>query len=214
MATKLGLFNAALTEIGEERLSALTDPKEARYVLDAVYDNVLADCLEGADWNHSIRELQLDADTGVTPNFGFSEVFDKPSDWVRTVGLSSNEDYNPPLADHEYEDSVGYWSSSVTPIYVKYVSNGASYGLNLDIWPRSFTRYVELALADRIVLRITQNASDKERLMRDMKRAKLDAMSKDAMNEGQKFYRVSTWNNARSGGYSSRERGNRNSLTG
>lgn len=213
MATQLGLYNAALNEIGEERLASLTDNTPARHVLDSVYDNVCADCLEAADWNHSIREIQAAADTGVTPNFGFTEVFDKPSDWVRTIALADNESYWPPLADHQYEDSVGFWSANTTPIYVRYVSNGTSYGLNLDIWPRSFTRFVELELARRIVKRLTQNEGDYERLVIDCRRAKRDAMSKDAMNEGMKFYRASSWNNAR-GGYSRRERGNPNSFTG
>jgi len=214
MATKLGLYNGALMEIGAERLASATEAKESRYVLDVVYDNVIADCLEAGDWNFAIREVKAAADTTVTENFGFSETIGKPTDWVRTVGLSANESYWPPLMDHQYQDMVSYWATNVTPIYVKYVSNNASYGLDLTIWPRSFARFVEVALAERIVLRINQNSSDKERLEKTtLPRARRDALNKDAMNEGMKFKRVSSWNNARGGG-ASRERGNTSSFTG
>lgn len=215
MAVKLDLYNAALIEIGEGTIASTSEARKPRYVIDAIYDEVLEDCLEAGDWNFAIREIKADADTAVTPAFGFTEVFAKPSDWVRTVGLSANENYWPPLADHQYNDAVGYWSANFTPIYIKYVSNGASYGLGLTIWPRSFTRFVEVALADRIVNAITQNASDKERLEKvTLPRAKRDALNKDSMNEGMKFHRVSTWNAARSGGMARRERGNPSSFTG
>ena len=214
MATKLGLYNAALIEIGESHLSSLTEARKPRYLLDTVYDDVLEDCLEAGDWNHAIREVKAVSDTGVTEAFGFTETIGKPTDWVRTVALSANAEYWPPLADHEYQDAVNFWATNVTPIYVKYVSNGTSYGLDLTLWPRSFTRFVEVALADRICGSETQNAGDKERLEKvTLPRAKRNALNKDAMNEGMKFHRVSTWNAARGGG-GRRERGNPNSFTG
>lgn len=214
MATKLGLFNAALLEIGEARLASLTEAREARYVLDDCYDNVLADCLEAGQWNFAVRTVQLAADTGINPNFGHPEIFAKPSDWVRTVGLATDELLQCPLTDFDYKDEVGYWATNVTPIYVAYVSNDASFGLNLTAWPRGFTRFVEVALADRIVLRIAQNSGEKERLETvALPRAKRMALSRDAMNEGDKFRRRSTWNSAR-GGSGYRDRGSRSSLTG
>ena len=109
---------------------------------------------------------------------------------------------------------IGYWYSDTYPIYVKYVSNSASYGLDLTLWPSAFTRYVVVALAHRIVNAITQNSADQERLEKlTLPRAKRDALNKDAMNEGSKFRRVSSWNAARRGG-NNRERGNTSSFTG
>lgn len=198
-ATKLGLYRAAVIEIGEETLASLTEQRKSRNLLDTVYDDVVHDCLEAGDWNHAVREVKAAADTGVTENFGFTETIGKPTDWVKTVSLSSSETYFPPLADHQYQDEVDHWAASVTPIYVRYVSDDSGYGFALSRWPRSFTRFVEFALAERIVKAITNNDGDKERIGKDMMRAKRNALSKDAMNEGMKFYRVSSWNAARAG---------------
>lgn len=214
MATVLGLYNAALMEIGEGTLASVSEARKPRYVLDTVYSNVLATCLEAGEWNFAIREVTLAYDSTITPEFGFPYVFAKPSDWVRTSALAANDTYTPPLADHEYKDDVNYWSAGVTPLYVRYVSNSTDWGLNLSNWPMAFQRFVEVALADRIVMAITQNSTDKDRLERlTLPKAKRQALNKDAMNEGAKFRRVSTWNASRGGG-GSRERGNRSRLIG
>ena len=213
MATELGVKNAALREIGERNLTSLTEAVEARYVIDDVYDIVLADCLDAGLWNFAVREVQLDSDTGIDPGFGYNHVFAKPSDWVRTVALSADESRQ--IALEQYSDRVTNWSADVDPIYVDYVSNGASYGLSLTNWPRPFTRYVELALAERICERLTQNASKAEIIKRDKKEALLLAKSHDAMNEAQPRYApMGSWNSARTGGGSRRDRGNRGSLIG
>ena len=140
MATKLGLMNAALIECGDRVLASETEAVESRRILDKVYDDVLAECLSAGEWNFAVRPVQVDADTGISPNFGKTEVFAKPSDWVRTFAVSGDENFAYPLTD--YEDEVDRWVSNISPMYIKYVSNDASYGLLLTAWPRAFTRYV------------------------------------------------------------------------
>lgn len=214
-ATQLGLYNNALKEIGEPQLASLTENRQARHALDSVYSTVIAECLEAGDWNHAIREIKAVADTGVTENFGMTESIGKPTDWVRTVAVCSDPDFASPLTDTEYQDVNGYWASYSTPIYVRYVSDSGDYGLDLTKWPRSFAHYVELCLADRVCLELTSNSSMKERLSEVyVPRAKRTALNKDTRNEGEKFRRRSSWNDARGGGYSRRDRGNRSSFTG
>lgn len=212
MATQLGLYNGALLEIGETRLASLTESREARYELDAVYDNVLADCLSEGLWNFAIRSAKFTADSSITPNFGYSEIFSKPSDWVRTAALCSDDLFRSPI--NAYVDEVGFWAADVDPIYVMYVSNGSGYGGDLTLFPPTYRRFVEVALAERVCMAITQNAGDKQRLERQtLPFARRNALNKDAMNEGAKFPRMSSWNRARGGG-GGRERGSISSLTG
>ncbi len=181
MATKLGLYNAALTEIGDRQLASLAENREPRRVLDAVYDDVVDDCLEAGQWNFAIRTVRLDADPDVTPGFGFTKVFDKPDDWVRTVGLSTDPYLSTALA--RYADEAGIWAADEDPIYVRYVSDDAAWGGDLTRWPRSFTRFAELSLALRVVERLTQNASKSEVLARAVRTARRNALNKDAMND-------------------------------
>lgn len=212
MATKLGVFNAALHEIGDAELSDTGDPVEAARVLVRRWDDVVADCLEAGSWNFATKTVEATADTGITPEFGYTEVFAKPSDWVRTHAVSDDENFTAPLLT--FYDDVNYWSADVSPIYVRYVSNDTSFGLDLTRWTRAFARYVELELADRVCERLSQNGSKKEAIARDRDKARAVALNRDTMNEAQpKFAPVGSWTRSRGGGRS-RERGNRGSLTG
>lgn len=194
----LTLYNGALLEIGAAPLSTVSDATKSRYTLDAVYSSVVADCLEQGSWNHALRDVKLDADTSITPAFGYKYVFAKPTDWVRTTMISGDENFNIPLP--QFIDENGTFSTWVTPIYLQYVSNGTDYGLSLTSWPRSFARYVEIALAERIVTAISQNGGDKDRLtFKTLPRAKRDALNKDAIGEPTKFFQMGSWNRSRAG---------------
>jgi hypothetical protein len=212
MATKLGLFNNALFELGNYSLSDTGEPIEPGRALVQVYDQVRDECLSGGSWNFATETIKADADTGVTPEFGYTEVFAKPSDWVRTVAVSADENFSYPLI-HYYDDD-SFWSAGVTPIYVRYVSDDTGLGLDLNRWTPRFTRYVELSLAERVCLKLTQSESARERLEKAVKNAKRTALNQDAMDESQpKYPPPGSWTRSRGGG-SGRDRGSRGSLTG
>jgi len=212
MATKLALYNAALVELGMRPLANLTEEVESRRLLDTVYTNVVDDCLSEGSWNFATETVKLDADTGVTPNFGYQEVFAKPSDWVRTVAVSGDEDFSAPLT--QYYDDFNFWSSNITPIYVRYVSSDTGAGYDLNRWPTKFRRYVELSLAQRVAAKLTQSDAIRDSIISDTDKAKKKALSEDAMNEpNPKFPPMGSWNTSRLSS-TSYHRGRRNRLTG
>lgn len=198
MATKLGLYNAALRHIGQRKLSALSEVQESRYVLDDVYDEALNYCLEQGAWNFAVRTQEIEHDTGITPEFGYAYGFEKPTDWVRTIGLSANDYMNPPLV--QYLDEAGYWWADVDPLYVRFVSNDASYGLDLTKWPSTFTHFVELYLAYRICPTVANSQEMTDKIESRMKKARTDARSKDAINDPVAFPPVGSWVSARRSG--------------
>lgn len=213
MATKLGVFNAALREIGNDRLSALTDSVESRRVLDDVYADVLALCLEQGQWNFAIRTQKIDKDPDLDLEFGWDYGFDKPTDWVRTTRISSDEDFS--VALENYSDETDYWLANINPIYVQFVSNDSTFGGDLSRWPATYARFVALEMAERISYRLTTSKETKERVMRDKKIAKRDALNKDALNEAQpRYWPTGSWVSSRSGWRSGRERGSRTNLIG
>lgn len=199
MATALGLYNGALIEIGAATVAATSEAVESARVITSVYDNVLAECLSSGLWQFAMRSVEVDADA-TPPTFGFSYAFSKPSDWVRTAMMSSSETFNPPLIS--FEDETAFWMADVDPIFVKYVSNDADYGLDLTLWPQKFTRYVEAMIALRICTRITGGASHLDRLeTRTVPRARRDALAVDAMNGPVRFLPPGRWSQARLGSY-------------
>lgn len=214
MTTKLQLWNGALIALGADRLSDTGDPVEGARELTAVHNQVVAECIAAGSWNFSMETVKIDADTGVTPEFGYAEVFAKPSDWVRTIAVSLDERFSTPLMQYYDDDDV--WSADATPIYVRYVSNDTGLGLGLSHWPATFTRFVELELAARVGPRLTQTASMVEKVEERRDKARRRALNVDAMNEPQpKFPPPGSWTAARWGSSGARrDRGSRGSLTG
>lgn len=210
---RLALYNEALRLCGERRLASLTEAREPRYLLDDVWDaGGVDDCLEAGQWNFALRSQMIDYDTSISPSFGYTYGFSKPSDWIRTVGLCSDEFFRSPLL--QYTDEVDYWYADITPIYVRFVSNDSGYGGNIGNWPSSFATFASSFFAQKIIYKLT---SDKERIAlveKKLKKDKLDAMNKDAMNEPTSFPAKGSWVRNRAGSmWTRRDGGTRGSLT-
>lgn len=213
MTTKLGLFNGALLEIGNPILSDTGEAVESGRVLNSIYTNVVDECLAAGSWNFAMETVKADADTGVVPNFGFTEVFAKPSDFVRTIGISADEYFSQPLI--QYYDDQNFWSADITPVYIRYVSDDTGLGYELTRWPTTFQRYVELELAARVCSRLTESDQVLERITRDRNDARRRALNHDAMNEpNPKFAPMGTWNRSRAGRTGRGDRGSRSDLIG
>ena len=211
--TKLSVWNGALQALGNERLSDTGNPGRASNELASAYSKVVNRCLAAGSWNFAMETVKLEADTGVTPGFGYTEVFAKPSDWVRTIGVSLDEHLSVPLLT--YYDDANFWSANSTPIYVRYVSNDTGLGFELNRWPEQFAHYVEIALAVQIGPGVTQDKSKIEEAKKDLKTARRRALGVDAMNEAQpKLLPPGSWTTARWGGTARGDRGSRGSLTG
>lgn len=196
MTTKLELYRDALLIVGQERIADLTETSAARYTLDDHYDKAISYCLEQGFWNFAMRAVQIDSSASVTPTFGYSDAFTKPSDFIRLHTMSVNEAFNPPLLD--VVDEPNYWYANCDPLFVKYVSDSVAYGRDLSLWPESFADYVAHRLAVRTCKRITGSAPDDD-MKKDERRALASARAKDAMNEPPGFPPEGSWVSARRG---------------
>ena len=213
MVTKLDIWNASLDELGHEVIRDTGEGNNAGQALARNYDRVVADCLAEASWNFAMETIKAESDTGVTPTFGFKEVFAKPSDWVRTIAVSEDEYFTYPLL--QYYDDQNFWSADNSPIYVRYVSNDTGLGLEMSRWPAAFRRFVELELAARSCMRITQNGSLREAIEDRRDKARKLAKNIDAMDQAQPvFPPPSPWTQARWGRQGRGDRGRRGSLIG
>lgn len=184
MPSKLSLYNGALRIVRQPKLDTVTDDVLARYELDDEYDKCMEYMLEAGLWNYAMRTVALDSDPNVDPAFGHQYGFTKPDDWVRTAKASGNPLLYPAFGPDEFVDEGDYWFASADPFYVSYVSNGASYGLDLTRWPASFERAFEHELALRISPNITTLSDDERKnLIALAKRYLAIAQSKDAMNQ-------------------------------
>lgn len=180
MATsQLLLYNDALGgHLGERILANLSENREPRRFLDAVYSMVLDECIEGGYWKHARRTVQLTASNSLTPQFGYEWVFDVPSDCLQVYLVSLTPDGKPPLNDYVLEN--GFIRTHSEVIYLTYISNDASYGLSLTKWAPSFNRWVAAELAARICYRITQSKDLTDTIEKRAAKLKRRALSLDA----------------------------------
>lgn len=211
---RLQLYNIGLAFIGESGLSTLSDSVEARRLLDEVWNRgngAIRYCLEKANWAFARRTIKLDTDADLTPQFGYTNVFTEPTDWIRLDAISGNEKFNPPLLDYERE--AGLIHADITPIYLRFISDDSDYGGNFDKWPESFSQYVGSYLGSEIAPRL-KNAVDREALKKDLEKILNDAKGKDAVQEPTRWTPLGSWSSARMGRYSRRDRGSRSTLIG
>lgn len=213
MASKLGLYNGALREVGERKLASLSENREPRRVLDSAWDaEAVKTCLAAGLWNFATNSIEITHSPSVEPAFGYQYAFDKPSNWVRTVAVCEDERFNSPLL--QYQDEGSYWYSDLETIYVRYIDAGTSFGLDYGKWPVNFTSYVEFFLAARICMSLTQNAKKRDDLLTLAEVALTKAKSSDAMDEPTKFLPPGSWSTARHGRGLGRDRGSRSRLIG
>ena len=196
MTTRLKIYNDALLLAGERSIASLTETTESRRLLDQVWnsDGVLK-CLEAGQWFFATRAVQIDYDPDIEPDFGYPRAFTKPTDWVNTMSLCSDEYYQTPLLD--YIDESGYWYADLDIIYVKYVSSDEDYGMDLNKWPGSFEEYVAAHFASRIVLKLSSDPKKLEMMLKVYEDMKKKAKSAAAMSQPTKLLPPGSWSKAR-----------------
>jgi hypothetical protein len=213
MTTKLTLFNDSLLLCGERFLASLTEEREPRRLLDQVYDSGgIKACLEAGQWNFAMRSIQIDYDSGISPGFGYRRGFVKPTDWVLTSALCSDEYFRAPV--NRYWDEAGYWYSDLDTMYVRYVSNDATYGMDFGKWPESFREYVAEYFANRIIRKITDSEEEEAKSDKRLKKKLLHAKNRAAMADPTMFPAPGGWVRARGGWGGRNDGGNGGSLIG
>lgn len=213
MATnKLSLYNGALQMLGARKLASLTENQLSRRELDSVFSRGgVKTCLSFGQFKFAVKTILWDASPSIEPDFGYQYGFDKPTDWVRTVGVSTDEYFENPLL--QYKDEAGFIWASITPIYFSFVSDDVLYGFDYAKWPENFSRMTECYFAKEVCLRLTQSASLKEDLEGAFKKLKTESKATDAMDGSTQFLPTGSWVRARRGS-GTRERGTRGQLIG
>lgn len=200
--SRLQLYQDALLLCKERFLASLTEAVEARRLLDNVWNSDgVRYCLEQGQWQFAMRTVRIDFDPDITTQFGYRYAFGKPTDWVLTSALCSDERFTTPLT--QYADETAYWTADLTPIYVKYVSDDNQFGLNLALWPASFSDYVAAYFAGQIVGKLGKDKETREEILAPrvgiLDRAKLVAKNRAAMTQGTKYPATGSWVKARMG---------------
>jgi hypothetical protein len=185
VTTKLELYNKAAQNLSQERLSSVNDDVQLKRELDANYDNVLQQALEMGLWKWGLRSVQLSYDPSIdTSTFGgLGYGFTLPSDFVRIGAIAIDPYFRNELMDYELTGPGKTLYTAQSAIYLKYVSNGATFGLDLASWPETFAEGVGHLLAASVALSITKSRSDRDDEQKDGEKAIAQAKVRHAVDD-------------------------------
>jgi hypothetical protein len=209
MTTKLTIYNGALLILGERNLASLSEATASRYTLDQIWDaGLLNYCLRQGQWGFATKAIEFSPNSDIEPDFGYQYAYDMPEDWIKAVAICTDDYFNSPLLDYVIEAGVLYCDYNT--IYTKYISNGETYGGDFSLWTEDFARFVETYMAWRACERITQNRTKRADLEKDLKQARLIAMSADRSEKATQFPAMGAWASSRmlGGGYRDSNPGN------
>lgn len=181
MADKLAIFRGALRLLGPgARLSSLTEVNPARTALDDAWEPAVNFLLAKGLWNFAMRSVVAET-SDLSTEFGFTYVFEKPDDWVRTASISDRADNSEGF--EKYDDRTGYWLADVDTLYIKYVSDDDGYGWDVSAWRQPFAKALEAYLAFECGLPISSDKGNRNDLYTLFKTRLKDAKSLDAVDE-------------------------------
>lgn len=202
MATKLSLYNGAAALLGETPLASLSEDRSLRYWLDRAFDNGVIDfCLEQGKWSFAIRSQKITPSTTIIPAFGFEYAYELPSDFKGLNSIWTDPDFINALEEYDLEAGVIY--TNWEDIYIKFVSNAASYGGNLARFTESFAKYVEARLANEVQPNVTNSPAMAQKMAITEANALMAAKNYDKRNKKVDRLPLGMWNRSRSGFFSS-----------
>lgn len=91
MATKITIANNALAMLGDDPISDFNEGTVRASLVRDQYENVRDNCLRMLPWNCAIKRINMSPEV-TAPLFGYAYQFVLPSDWLRTLSISSKDD--------------------------------------------------------------------------------------------------------------------------
>lgn len=181
MASKVAMCNAALTKIGANVITSLTEASEEARICNARFNDVLDALLESHPWNFAIERATLAASADA-PNHEYSYKYLLPQ---RPYCLRVVSVYN----DYEYKIEGRYLYTDYSNISITYVKRVTDMNELSPMFRECFSLYMAAELAYPIA---GSNALRQE-LLGEYDRAIRLARSKDAQEETADNFRNGSW---------------------
>lgn len=154
MSSQVGICNLALTILGADRITSLSDNNENARRLNAIYDEAVEDVLRAHPWNFAIARQAL-ARLATTPAFEYDYEYQLPGDCLRVLITSDGSNL---ITDFKIEGRK--LLTDETTVYIKYITKVTD--------PNQFTSqfiYVfSSRLAAELAYAITNNKSTAEQM--------------------------------------------------
>ena len=200
--TKLLIYQKVCMELGQRTIMSLTDTGPIASYTNIIYNDAVLFCLAQGMWHTwAVRFVSIPASTDIQPQFGWTQAFDVPADFVRIAEIADNDLMYPPLDLYDQVAGPGgnAFLANIGTLYLQYVSNDQNYGLNMAGWSSEFADYVATYIAWKICRQCGGSKQDADDLEMKVKRRHDDAASKDAADRPTGRLPPGNWTRARVG---------------
>ena len=172
MSTEVSICNSALTSVGAEPITSLTDGTKAARICNIIYSSERDALLEEHRWNFAIKRVSL-AQEDETPVSGYNYSYALPSDFLAVIDLGDTA--GPYVIE---EESLLTDDSEVYLQYVAKITEPAK-------WPETFCVALANRIAKKIAPKLKASISRTEQLQAEYEKSLSLAKSVDAASSGQ-----------------------------
>jgi len=171
------ICNIALSLVGSQRITIITENSEAARVLAAIYPNVLDTVMSAHPWTFSTKRVVL-AMLATPPAFGYDNQHQIPSDCLRPLKAyngTSDDDY---MTEYKVEDNKIL--SNEGTVYLRYIKRNT----DCSTYNSAFINTLAARLAADIAFPIANDKSLAEALMKSYALKLSEAKALDSQSSG------------------------------
>lgn len=187
MATEVQICNLALSQVGAERITSLSDQTKEGRLCNDIYEICRDFVLVSHPWNFATKRVALGLTAGV-PVFGLSKEFQLPNDCLRVVETEYDE-----FEGFEYKIESGKLYCDESSIKIEYIQQVA----DTSKFSAAFVDALSYHLASKLAYPLVQS----NELRNDMEKFYRSALSAarlyDAQEGSPRQLRKSSWTNER-----------------
>lgn len=175
MASKVEIANRALQLLGAKRITSLTEDSRNARAINAAYEPVKLSLLRKHTWSCATKRAQLAA-SSTAPLFGKENSFPLPSDWVRSLPLDPEYQYND---DDRVVEGRNILTNESAPLDLRYIYNVT----DPNEMDASFREVFAAELAEALCEEITQSNTKMATIVVAKKEALAEAKRANAIEK-------------------------------
>ena len=173
--TEVALVNMALTMLGQQPISALTDSNNRAVMANARYADVRDTVLRAHPWNCAIKRDTL-AKSATAPEWGYSNTFNLPSDFVRIVSIEDPKQQYSIEAGNQAGDNDVVLVTDASEMKVRYVYQVTS----VSLMDHTLKHAIATRLAAELAMAISGDSGKESFLMEKYQMMLMQAQWEDS----------------------------------
>lgn len=186
MITSVTICNSALLKLGADKISSLSETTRAATVCNALYAYLRDEVMSSSPWKFAIKRA-IFTPTGTTPDFGWDNEYDIPSDCLRLLTADDSH--------IEWVQEGEKILSNETTLNMTYIFQNT----DESSWSPLFAESLAWRLCMELSLALTQSTTMRDLAEKSYQKSLDQARSVNAVIGMQPVLIADVWSDARKG---------------